>query len=63
MDYIKTKAGLPNTCSKCGAPIMGEWYAESIDHARSGLGLCAKCAGKSEQAQKPRRKRKSTRER
>ena len=41
---IETEAGLPNTCSKCGKPVEGKWFAESVDHARAGLGLCAECA-------------------
>lgn len=40
----KTKRGLPNTCSKCGAPCGDEWYAANEEAARAGLGLCEKCA-------------------
>jgi hypothetical protein len=42
---IKTRAGLPNTCSQCGTPCVEEWYAIHVDAALAGAGLCAMCAG------------------
>lgn len=56
---LKTKAGLPNTCSNCGKQVV-EWYAPSIDMARSGNGLCEKCAFPEPPAQ-PARKTRTTR--
>lgn len=50
---IETKAGLPNTCSECGTPQAGTWYAASVDMARSGQGLCATCAGKGDEMELP----------
>lgn len=40
---IKTKRGLPNTCSICEKPCTEFWYAENTDAARAGGGLCADC--------------------
>ncbi|MBN1430451.1 MAG: hypothetical protein JXB07_18925 [Anaerolineae bacterium] len=42
----KTTRGLPNTCSQCGTPVKKEdwWFANNEDEARSGQGLCEKCA-------------------
>jgi hypothetical protein len=45
LNLIETRAGLPNTCSKCGQPIAGAWFAPNIDAARSGQGQCYQCAG------------------
>lgn len=47
---IETIRGLPNTCSKCRAPRTREegWYAEHVDAARAGRGLCPACAGQEE---------------
>jgi|GEM_PF-6816584 len=40
----KTVAGLPNSCSVCGAPVsaVDGWFAENEDVARSGGGVCGK---------------------
>lgn len=46
---IRTTKGMPNTCSNCGAGPLEECWAETVDHARAGLGLCEACA----LAQKP----------
>jgi hypothetical protein len=43
---IQTNRGLPNTCSVCGTPVSGSWFAKNEDVARSGGGVCAKCNGK-----------------
>ena len=40
-----TEVGIPNTCSKCSEMQHVAWYAKNKDEARSGLGLCSKCAG------------------
>ena len=45
----ETKAGLPNTCSQCGANPGATWYARHNDAARSGQGLCKSCAFPEEQ--------------
>lgn len=38
---IQTTAGLPNNCSVIGEPITeGYWYADSVDAAIAGLGIC-----------------------
>lgn len=50
LNFIETTAGLPNTCSNCGKPAGKRWYAENVDQARSGLGLCADCAGEEQAA-------------
>jgi hypothetical protein len=50
LNYIETAAGLPNTCSQCGERPGSRWYAENVDQARSGLGLCARCAGQEQAA-------------
>lgn len=42
MKLIKTKIGLPNTCSVCGETQSGEWYATNEDAAFSGQGVCHK---------------------
>lgn len=41
---IQTTAGLPNRCTQCGAGPLTTWWAETDDHARSGIGYCDKCA-------------------
>ena len=41
---VKTTAGLPNTCSKCGKKPGEAWFAPHEDAARSGQGLCTECA-------------------
>ena len=51
-EYQLTTIGLPNTCSVCGKPQEGEWYAKNIDEARSGLGICAADLKKVEAAEK-----------
>jgi DNA-directed RNA polymerase alpha subunit len=39
--YIKTSAGLPNTCSVSGRLVTeGYWYAPNVDQARAGQGVC-----------------------
>lgn len=40
---IETTKGLPNTCSCCGQPPGSSWYAENVDQARAGQGVCASC--------------------
>lgn len=40
---IHTAAGLPNTCHDCGAPCAGLWWAQNIDAARAGGGVCQEC--------------------
>ena len=44
MEY--TLAGLPNSCSHCAKKCTTQtgWYAENVDAARAGAGLCAECA-------------------
>ena len=42
---METREGLPNSCSACGELQTVSWFAESEDAARSGVGLCASCAG------------------
>lgn len=42
---IETHLGLPNTCSRCGRPAGPTWWADTVDAARAGQGLCADCAG------------------
>jgi len=38
--FIATSAGLPNSCSITGEPILDEyWYAENEDAARAGQGI------------------------
>ena len=43
---IYTLAGLPNSCSRCARKCTTQtgWYAENVDAARAGAGLCAECA-------------------
>lgn len=45
-NMINTIAGLPNSCSRCGKKCTAElgWYAENIDAARAGGGICSDCA-------------------
>jgi hypothetical protein len=43
-DEHETDVGLPNTCCICGKPPGKTWYARNRDEARSGLGVCKKCA-------------------
>lgn len=52
---MKTTRGLPNTCSQCGTPVKKEdgWFAKNEDEARSGQGLCEKCARKSTRTPEP----------
>lgn len=41
---IQTSAGLPNSCSQCGKRIVnGMWWAEHVDAARTGSGVCDDC--------------------
>jgi hypothetical protein len=42
---IETTRGLPNTCSICGRPCDVTWWANNIDQARAGGGVCTKCRG------------------
>ena len=44
MEY--TLAGLPNSCSRCAKKCTAAtgWYADNVDAARAGAGLCAECA-------------------
>lgn len=41
---IETRRGLPNTCSQCGEQAGPTWWAENVDAARAGQGLCRDCA-------------------
>jgi hypothetical protein len=46
MEELKeTRAGLPNTCSKCGKEVGASWFAANDESALAGAGLCANCAG------------------
>lgn len=40
---IETTRGLPNTCWICGEPAGETWWADSVDAARSGQGVCERC--------------------
>lgn len=40
---IQTTAGLPNRCTRCGAGPLTTWWAETVDHARAGIGYCDTC--------------------
>lgn len=44
-----------NTCSECGKMIAkGEQvFADNFDEVRSGVGVCATCAGKEEEQVRP----------
>jgi hypothetical protein len=44
-NLIETRAGLPNTCSKCGEDPGPSWFAANDDAAQAGQGLCPSCAG------------------
>jgi hypothetical protein len=48
---VKTKAGLPNTCSVCAEKQTTHWYAKNDEIASSGGGMCGQCSGMEE---KPR---------
>lgn len=47
---IHTRAGLPNSCSDCGAPVDPSegWFAEHDDAARAGDALCGTCHARAE---------------
>lgn len=43
-NLYQTKTGLPNTCWSCGEHPGSHWFVAHEDAARSGAGLCGRCA-------------------